>query len=331
MLYSLPNHMKNHRSRSALFLLSLFLLTAHLIAWMPSHVFADGIGVSPGRVEVTDLLVNSRIVRHVTVSRTPTTADTTFHVGISGPAAAAIAGPSEITIPQGEQTAMYRFSIDTQGMSLGTLHEAVLTFSPSSPGGKKNMSGSETLPAIMADVAFTVTDQTKRKLEIQRAIVQEIQEGQPLTFSYTLTNRGNAPDNLSHIMITVADQLQPKNPPIQKKLLPSSAPIEGFSDKTELVKTDIDLPKGRYLVTIAFYDTDKRIYEKENYPLQVSGVDGTMPPLVSHPARPASRGSLPLILAALIGVMALAVFALQMKARASRASSRPKQGRKNHE
>ena len=147
-------------------------------------------GVSPAVVEINDLLSESSAEATIYISRTnPSTTDTVT-VTVSGTGAAAVVlSDTTITLPQGEVSVPFTFSIQPVDLVAGA-YTVAMTFLYQQADATVVTSAMGVQSGIEASIQFSVTNDQITNLSVSGIEITQADTALP-HLKYVLTNTGN--------------------------------------------------------------------------------------------------------------------------------------------
>jgi hypothetical protein len=190
--------MTKRRGRHAM-LISFFVMFFLLIV---SPYPARAIGISPGKIEIKDVRVNTQREVDVIFSRGNPSSDEKVEVTLSGEVIQILDNPAveTVVLPQGVKTYAHLLRINTQDSELQE-YEGVIDVKVLS---EKDGSPLITQEGARSDIAISVTRNTKQSVSIESASIAD--SGDAYSLKFSVANEGNVDENIERIEVSILDE-----------------------------------------------------------------------------------------------------------------------------
>jgi hypothetical protein len=213
------------------------------------HPTYAAVGLTPSEIVAKDLLSHSVVQRTFFLSRQNPFQDEYALVTVTGTASGYIKIPNNGTIllPKGINNTPMQFTIEPGSLSSGD-YQATITVSPAPAGSTPNggSSGSSILSGAQGTVRFSVTTKEIEKYRITSPIIRDTEEGQIISFNYTVQNEGNTDVRPTKVEFTATDTSDPKNTYTESFEGDILHIVKAMSSDTQTLTTKASLGIGSY-------------------------------------------------------------------------------------
>ncbi len=229
-------------------------LCASVALFFP-HPTLAAVGLTPSEIVAKDLLSHSVVQRTFFLSRQNPFQDEYALVTVTGTAAGYIKIPNNGTIllPKGINNTPMQFTIEPGSLSSGD-YQATITVSPAPAGSTPNggSSGSSILSGAQGTVRFSVTTKEIEKYRITSPMIRDTEEGQIISFGYTVQNEGNTDVRPTKVEFTATDVSDPKNTYTESFEGDTLRIVKAMSSDSQTLTTKASLGIGAYTGHLLF-------------------------------------------------------------------------------
>ena len=253
--------------------LKLNILFLILLAYFFVGIFLPlssvlAVGISPGKIEVSNILKNTTQSKTVNIQRDPDNlkGEAVYSVVFKGDYAHYISGSATVVIPDGQQSTNYTFEISPQDAPVGD-YQVFLDFIP--PAGETTTAkndnnnqvkiGADILKGMTLTVNVHVTGEELLDYEVSNLQARDTEVGQPIYAGIDVDNQGNVewrPDQIDFSFVDATDE----NKIFKATLLADKISITKPGQKQTLnLEIDNILAIGQYYIQAQVYDQDKSV------------------------------------------------------------------------
>lgn len=237
---------------------------------------AAGLGLSPVTLGLSGILPNTEVVKIFYLSRSNTSSAERAYVTFSGPAKDNFSGAEYVDMPVGQAITPYPITIKPGNASEGT-YTATILFSkkPLSAANEdrstKKVGGATVRVEVgaQAKVSFDVTNNASEEYTVSDVKMDDVEEQQPIGFSFVVHNTGNTDVRPTKIMFAVEDASDPTSSYKETFTAEQVQAVQPFSNAPVTVLTKAELPVGTYQATVSFYDAKGMIFTDDSTRFQV--------------------------------------------------------------
>lgn len=251
--------------------LKSFLFTAALFLFFGFAQSVHAFGVSPAFHHIDDMISGSEVLKEFTYVRSTGSLDKdqTIELFVEGPIADAVTLSEVVTVEKGVSSVKVPVIISAGDLPPGDYEVNILALASVVSDAITSGAGMQIQEGANAQIYFSITGDEVLDYTIDQTIIESTEEGQPVGFTFALTNKGNVAARPDEIRVVLTDQTD-ESLVIEETIPSQSIEFTDPFDRGEItVLLDTELSAGRYWVEFGFYKGEERIYHREDAFLQV--------------------------------------------------------------
>lgn len=233
------------------------VITLFLIVY-PLKISA--LGITPGKIVIPDILVNSAIEKKLIFTRGVHEKDTEdiIRITISDEIAPYIQTPygKDITFKKGSTQFSYPIIISTNDLAPGKEYTGTIRIAADS---LTELFKGQSIPGVEITISFSTTDKEINKLTISGAHLEKNIKSGMLDVFFVVQNKGNVQAKPEKIHVILREYATQK--PLSTTIisLNNIAPSPAYSDSPMIIPTDIAVHEGNYRTVLEFFDKNNRV------------------------------------------------------------------------